>query len=322
MLIGLAFNVPTPRVEHRLDFLGAALLVGAVTLLSFVASTAGESYSWGSPVIIVSGAFGAVLAVALFLQERRTPEPVFPLNLLSDRIVAVSAGTTFCIGAANFGMAMFLPIFLQVVQGVSATRAGLALLPISVGITLSSWAVGRNVIAHRALPLVPARGRRGLHRGRVHAQHDRTGDTVVGRVDLHIRRGRGVGHGEPRDHGRHAERGAVRAARGRVLARHVRTHDRASVRSRVRGDADGGAVRAHLDRLVDSSARASLDGRQLRTETKTIDELPQPVRSQVIQAFRLAVNDSFRLATVFCVAGLVVAAMHANAPAAVVSADR
>jgi MFS family permease len=70
----------------------------------------------------------------------------------------------------------------------------------------------------------------------------------------------------------------------------------------------------HLDHLVDPATRSSLDAKTLRTETSTIDRLTEPVRAQVIQAFRLAVNDAFRLATAFAVAGACIALLMRTRP--------
>jgi EmrB/QacA subfamily drug resistance transporter len=314
VLIGIAFRVPTPRVEHRLDFLGAGLLVGAVTLLSFVASTAGESYSWDSPIVFVAGGFGALLAIGLVLQERRAPEPVFPLHLLRDRIVAVSAGTTFFIGAANFGMAVFLPIFLQVVCGLSATRAGLALLPVSAGITLSSWLVGRSVTRSGRYRWYPVTGVAIFGVG-VYLLSTIQQDTAWWMVWIYTFLA-GVGSGT-------ASPVIMIAMQNAVQYRDLGVVSSLGMFGRTIGQVFGPAFGAtlmavrfesHLDRLVDGASRASLDAKELRTETKTIDDLPEPVRDQVVEAFRLAVNDTFRLATVFCIAGLVVAAFMKTRP--------
>ncbi|HEX7095990.1 MAG TPA: MDR family MFS transporter [Acidimicrobiales bacterium] len=313
-LIGIAFNVPVTRIAHRLDISGAALLVVSVTLLSFVASTAGESYSWGSPIIVVAAVAGAVLAAVLVVHERRTIEPVFPLGLLRDRIIAVCTATTFCIGAANFGMAVFLPIFLQVVTGVSATEAGLALMPVSAGITLASWLVGRLVTAtgrYRWYPLlgVVVFGTGMFLLSTIGQETPRTalwsytfitgfGSGIASPVIM-IAMQNAVGYD---DLGVVSSLGMFGRTIGQVF-----------------GPSFGATLMAtrfdsHLDRLVDASARARLDAAHLRTETSDIEQLEEPVRSQVVQAFRLAVNDTFRLATAFCVAGALIALFMRTRP--------
>jgi EmrB/QacA subfamily drug resistance transporter len=307
VLIGVAFNVPVARVEHRLDILGATLLVGAVTLLSFVASTAGESYSWTSPVVVAAGGFGALLAVLLVMQETRVAEPIFPLYLLRDRIVAVCTGTTFFLGAANFGMAVFLPIFLQVVNGVSATRAGLALMPVSIGITISSLIVGRTVSRTGRYRWYPLLGVVVFGVG-IYMLSTIGVDTPQSSVWLYTFI-TGVGSGI-------ATPVIMIAMQNAVAYENLGVVSSLGMFGRMLGQIFGPAFGAtlmavrfetYLDQLVADGARGSLDGRHLRTETSSIEELPEPVRSQVVDAFGRAVNDTFRLATAFCVAAGVVA---------------
>lgn len=314
VLIGVAFNVPVPRVQHRLDFAGAGLLIGAVTLLSFVASTVGESYSWTSPVVLVAGGAGALLAVALVLQERRAEEPVFPLMLLRDRIVAVCTATTFCIGAANFGAAVFLPMSLQLVTGVSATEAGLSLLPMSGGITLSSLLVGRLVTRTGRYRWYPLAGvvLFGVGIYLLSTIDQDTGRASVWTYTLVAGIGQGI-----------ASPVIMLAMQNAVHHEHLGVVSSLGMFGRTIGQVFGPAfgatlmaVRfdAHLNRLVDRSTRATLDAAHLRTETSEIEQLSEPVRSQVIDAFRLAANDAFRLATAFCVAGAVVALFMRTRP--------
>jgi MFS family permease len=314
VLIGVAFNVPSARVEHQLDIVGAGLLVGGVTLLSFVASTAGDSYRWDSPVILVSAAVGAAFVALLVLQERRAHEPIFPFRLLRDRIIAVCTGTTFCVGTANFGMAVFLPIFLQVVKGISATQAGLALMPVSAGITLASWVVGRFITRtgrYRWFPLVGmvlfgcgiyllSTIGQGTSMSTVWAITFLTGcgsGTVSPVIMLAMQNA--VGY---EDLGVVSSLGMFGRTIGQVF-----------------GPALGATLMAvrfqtHLDRLVEPSVRSSLDAKTLRTETSTIDQLGDPVRAQVVQAFRLAINDAFKLAAAFCVAGACIALLMRARP--------
>jgi hypothetical protein len=137
--------VQTDRVRHHVDLVGALLLVVAVSAIVFAASTAGEQFAWTSPVIIGITAAGLAIGAIFVVFETRIDEPVFPLSLLRDPLIRVCTATTFFIGSANFGLAIFLPLFLQVVTGASATRAGFSLIPTSIGIILSSAFVGRRI---------------------------------------------------------------------------------------------------------------------------------------------------------------------------------
>lgn len=76
-------------------------------------------------------------------QERRAVEPTIPLRLFSSRIVALAFFSSLCAGAAMIAAGSFLPLFLQVLAGASATASGLALAPMMVmlipGLPLRSW---------------------------------------------------------------------------------------------------------------------------------------------------------------------------------------
>ncbi len=138
-------RLPFHRRPHRIDYLGAALLVGAVTCLLLAAVRGGEGSGPGSSAAMTLAAAGAVLAGLFVLQERRAPEPILPLQLFRDRIVWVSSAILFLVGATMFGSIVFLPLFLQAVLGVTATSSGLLLLPLMLGIVTTSVVSGRII---------------------------------------------------------------------------------------------------------------------------------------------------------------------------------
>jgi MFS family permease len=314
LLIGFAFNVNTPRVQHRLDALGSALMVGAVALLAFAVSTGGESYAWGSPVIVASVVGGTVLTALFVVQEQRAVEPVFPFHLLRDRVVSVCTINTFCIGAANFGVAVFLPLFLRVVVGVSATEAGLSLLPMSIAITITSTFVGRLITKFGSYRWYPLIGTAVFTLGIYLLATLDSGSTRAEVWTFTFIAGMGSGIASPvlmlamQNAVRHEDVGVVSS-----LNMFSRTM------GQVFGPALGGTLMAarfesHLQRRIDAGTFAGLDTRELRTETKTIDDLALPLRAEVIHAFRMAVNDAFRLAAVFAGVGIVVAVFMRTRP--------
>ena len=140
-------KLPFHRQNHRIDFLGAALLVAAVTALLLVSVWGGNEYEWSSPQILGLAAAGAALTALFLLQERRAAEPILPLRLFGDSIFTVSSAVSFVMGAAMFGGIVFLPLFLQVVTGASATRSGLLMLPLMAGILVTSIGSGRIIAA-------------------------------------------------------------------------------------------------------------------------------------------------------------------------------
>jgi EmrB/QacA subfamily drug resistance transporter len=137
----------SPRHRHRIDYLGAALLAGFAVCVVLASSMGGTSYPWGSPVIITLFAAAAALLVAWWLAERHPAEPVLPLNMFKNKVFTVSSGIGFAAGFAMFGALSYLPLFLQVVHGLSATSSGLYLLPMVGGLLITSIVSGQ-VIAH------------------------------------------------------------------------------------------------------------------------------------------------------------------------------
>jgi EmrB/QacA subfamily drug resistance transporter len=141
----IGLNLPFHRVDRAIDYTGAALLVGGVTCALLVTVWGGNEYAWGSAVILGLGAAAALLLAAFVLWERRVAEPILPLRLFRNRAVLVAVSLMFLVGLALFGAVVFLPLFLQVVSGVSATDSGLLLIPLMIGIVVSSVIVGRLI---------------------------------------------------------------------------------------------------------------------------------------------------------------------------------
>ena len=137
-------RLPAVRREREIDYAGAVLLVGAVTCIVLLSAWGGDAYPWTSPAIFGLGAATAVLTTLFLARERRAAEPVVPLNLFRNPVVAVTVSMSFIVGIAMFGTLVFLPLFLQAVKGVSATASGLLLAPMTAGLTVASLIAGRS----------------------------------------------------------------------------------------------------------------------------------------------------------------------------------
>ncbi|MER5513948.1 MFS transporter [Streptomyces sp. NPDC002763] len=146
-VITAVLKLPKPRVRARFDVLGTLLLAAASTCLVLLTSWGGTEYEWGSRVILGLGA-GAVAATALFLfAEHRAAEPLIPLRLFRDSVFNVTGLVGLVVGVALFGAASYLPTFLQMVDGASATESGLLMLPMMGGIVGASIVAGQ-LISH------------------------------------------------------------------------------------------------------------------------------------------------------------------------------
>jgi EmrB/QacA subfamily drug resistance transporter len=146
LVTSVALDLPFRRQARvAVDYLGAALLVAGVTCLLLVTVWGGDRYAWSSPTIAVLAVAGTLLLVTFAVHERRTEEPVLPPRLFRDPVFRVATTALFLIGVAMFGAIVFLPLYLQVVAGASASSSGLLLLPLMGGIVASSVLVGRII---------------------------------------------------------------------------------------------------------------------------------------------------------------------------------
>ncbi|MEB8342817.1 MFS transporter [Streptomyces endophyticus] len=143
----VVLKLPKPTKKPRLDVLGALLLASASTCLVLLTSWGGTEYEWGDRVIIGLGA-GALASTLLFLlAEKFAAEPLIPLRLFRDSVFNVSGLVGMVVGVALFGAASYLPTFLQMVDGASATESGLLMLPMMGGVVVASIVSGQ-LISH------------------------------------------------------------------------------------------------------------------------------------------------------------------------------
>ncbi|MGW4921192.1 MFS transporter [Streptomyces parvulus] len=144
-VVAVVLKLPRPRVKARLDVLGALLLAAASTCLVLLTSWGGTEYAWGSKVILGLAAGAAASTVLFLVAERFAPEPIIPLRLFRDSVFNVTGLVGLVIGVALFGAASYLPTFLQMVDGASATESGLLMLPMMGGIVVASIASGQLI---------------------------------------------------------------------------------------------------------------------------------------------------------------------------------
>jgi predicted MFS family arabinose efflux permease len=121
------------------------LLSGGVGALILLATWGGTEYAWGSNEIVGLGIVGVALLAVFVWWERRATEPILPLQLFRSRIFSVANAMGFTIGMAMFGAIIFIPLFLQVVYGASATGAGLRMVALMVGLLSASILSGRAI---------------------------------------------------------------------------------------------------------------------------------------------------------------------------------
>jgi EmrB/QacA subfamily drug resistance transporter len=145
LIVSTRLHLHTPSVRHRIDYLGTAMLSAGVGALILLTTWGGVEYAWGSSMIIGLGIAGAVVLGIFVLWERRAIEPILPLHLFRSAIFSVANGMGFTIGMAMFGAIIFIPLFLQIVYGVSPTSSGLRTIPLMAGLLVASILSGRAI---------------------------------------------------------------------------------------------------------------------------------------------------------------------------------
>ncbi|WP_374196816.1 MFS transporter [Streptomyces sp. ISL-100] len=144
-VVGVVLKLPKPDVRPRLDVLGALLLAAASTCLVLLTSWGGTEHAWDSRVILglATGAAGTTLL--FIVVESCTSEPLMPLRLFRDSVFTITSLVGAVVGIALFGAAGYLPTFLQMVGGVSATESGLLMLPMMGGVVIASVVSGHLI---------------------------------------------------------------------------------------------------------------------------------------------------------------------------------
>jgi EmrB/QacA subfamily drug resistance transporter len=133
VLHGALAHLPRPSGAVRIDGRGVLLLTGGMTALLVALVEGGRRGAGLGPLPAMLLAVAAVLLVAFVAWERRAPEPLLPLRLFANRMFRAAAISGFLAGVAMFGAISFVPLFVQGVQGGTATQAGTALTPLVLG---------------------------------------------------------------------------------------------------------------------------------------------------------------------------------------------
>ncbi|WP_084129891.1 MDR family MFS transporter [Demequina sp. NBRC 110055] len=156
----LFLKLPTPdRSKARIDVAGMLLLAIASAALVLASSWGGHTYPWGSWQIIGLFALTVLAGLAFVLVERSAAEPVMPLHLFTKRNFVLTTAAGLLTGIVMFGTLAYMPTYLQMVAGVSATEAGLLMIPMMGCMLVTSIISGRYVTRtgrYKWLPMVGA----------------------------------------------------------------------------------------------------------------------------------------------------------------------
>lgn len=146
-LVVLAATLPAQSsfLRHAVDYVGAALLAAALAAVVLVTDLGGTEYPFSSPFMIGLIVLAVVSLVAFIFVEQRAAEPILPLHLFRIRDVWVTSVVGLIIGFALLGSVTYLPLFLQIVKGLSPTASGLRMVPLMGGTLVTSILAGQIV---------------------------------------------------------------------------------------------------------------------------------------------------------------------------------
>jgi EmrB/QacA subfamily drug resistance transporter len=150
-------KLPFRRLSHRIDFLGAGLMMVGVTAALLVTVWGGTQYAWGSPVILAMGLVSATFIAAFVVWEHYAAEPILPPSLFRIGVFRTSSTVTFLLSMVMFGAIIYLPLYLQLVDGVSPTVSGLLMVPLMLGMLTTSIGSGQIVTRtgiYKPMPII------------------------------------------------------------------------------------------------------------------------------------------------------------------------
>jgi EmrB/QacA subfamily drug resistance transporter len=136
-------NLRLGDLKHRIDYAGITALVFAIVPLLLALSWGGTEYPWASAPVIGMFALSAVAIILLPIIESRSDEPIIPLAIFRNPVVAVSIPIIFFTGFTMFGGIIFIPLYFQGVLGLSATASGSFLTPMLLGQVVGSFSSGQ-----------------------------------------------------------------------------------------------------------------------------------------------------------------------------------
>jgi EmrB/QacA subfamily drug resistance transporter len=306
-LIVLALTLPAQlqRVRHAIDYAGAALLAVALSAVTLLADLGG-TFAWDSPLMLSLIAITVVGLVVFMLVEQRAAEPVLPLHLFRRSTFVVSTTVGLIVGFALFGSVTYFPLFLQVVKGVSPTQSGMQMLPMMIGMLLTSIIAGQLISRTGRYRIFPIAGTTVTAIGLYLLSHLTATSSALNVAVLMLLLGIGLGL---------VMQVLIIAVQNDVDYRDLGVATSGATLFRLVGGSLGTAVlgaifasrlAATLTRLLPAGSIAS-GGVTHGLSMESLMHLPPATRAAYSAAFTSALNTVFLVAAVVCVAGIVIA---------------
>lgn len=142
-LIARAMPAHTRISQHKIDYLGSALLVGSVTAALLVLTLGGSQWPWDSPQTTYLSLGAGVMLAWLLVHVHRVPEPVLPPDLFHHRVFNIGSTVLALAFMGMMGVSVFLPMLFQMVMHIGPAESGLLTMPLMIGMVSSSIVNGR-----------------------------------------------------------------------------------------------------------------------------------------------------------------------------------
>lgn len=143
ILLQLTLHLPKhPKRKVHIDYLGAVLIAGGVSMLMIWVTLAGNQFGWASLASFLMVAGSAVLLIAAVLVEFKSPEPIIPLSMFKNRTFTLAVVASISVGVSMFGTSVFLAQYMQLARGATPTESGLLTIPMMAGLLISSTLFG------------------------------------------------------------------------------------------------------------------------------------------------------------------------------------
>ena len=156
LVSGRLKKIPRYERPHKVDWLGAALMMFASGVMLLALSWGGHSYPWSSPQVLGLFAASAVAWVLLVWRQISAEEPLIPLLVLRNQVALTSTMTMAFMLGGYLALNIYLPIYFQTISAMSASMSGLALIPLLVFTSFGAWIASRlmpRVKHYKRLPL-------------------------------------------------------------------------------------------------------------------------------------------------------------------------
>jgi EmrB/QacA subfamily drug resistance transporter len=145
MLLPKMGKIPVFHKRRKIDWLGGLLLMASAVVFMLVLSWGGNRYLWLSPTIMAMVGASIALTLAFVWQAGNAEEPFLPLQLMGGTVVPYGMAAGGCAMGAMLGLTVHLPLYYEVVYHLSASEAGLALIPLAAVSTGGAAIAGQTM---------------------------------------------------------------------------------------------------------------------------------------------------------------------------------